>query len=81
MVYNSFRQGRSTDYVSGIEIFSVIIPWFFMFFCYPIPSVCQCMHCVGSEGLESTEIKQKVLPDEIVETFQEAGNFDACQGE
>ncbi|KAL9420626.1 hypothetical protein AB3S75_038237 [Citrus x aurantiifolia] len=50
VVYNSFRQGRSTDYVSG------------------------------SEGLESTEIKQKVLPDEIVETFQEAGNFDACQG-
>ncbi|KAH9772466.1 GYF domain-containing protein [Citrus sinensis] len=49
VVYNSFRQGRSTDYVSG------------------------------SEGLESTEIKQKVLPDEIVETFQEAGNFDACQ--
>ncbi|KAH9708077.1 GYF domain-containing protein [Citrus sinensis] len=50
VVYNSFRQGRSTDYVSG------------------------------SEGLESTEIKQKVLPDEIVDTFQEAGNFDACQG-
>lgn len=50
VVYNSFRQGRSTDYVSG------------------------------SEGLESSEIKQKVLPDEIVETFQEAENFDAFQG-
>lgn len=39
------------------------------------------MHYVGTEGLESTERKQKVLPDEIVETFQEAEDFDAYQGE